>query len=164
MGYAIGDTVVYPHHGAAVIEKREQRTRDGATMDYFVLRMAYGDLTLMVPEEKCDHVGIRPVVSRRQVKEVLAILETKESKPPKNWSRRFKANYERLKSGDIFQIAEAVRNLAHYDVDNGLSAGERRMYGTAKELLYGELSAAMDKSAEDIAALVAERLPADAKV
>lgn len=161
MGYAVGDTVVYPHHGAAVIESREQRVHDGAKLDYFVLRMAYGDLTLMVPEEKCEQVGIRPVVSRKQVKEVLAILQTKEAKPPKNWSRRFKANYERLKSGDIFQIAEAVRNLAHYEVDNGLSAGERRMFGTAKELLYGELSAAMGKTAEQVATLVADLLPTE---
>ena len=159
MGYRIGDTVVYPHHGAAVIEKREKRVHDGATCDYFVLRMAYGDLTLMVPEEKCEQVGIRPVVSKAQVKEVLAILQTTESKPPKNWSRRFKANYERLKSGDIFQIAEAVRNLANYDLDNGLSAGERRMYGTAKELLFGELSAAMDKNAEQVSKIVMDLLP-----
>ena len=159
MGCAIGDTVVY-HHGAAVIESREQRVHDGATMDYCPpdgLRRPDPDGAGRSARTSASDRWCRRSRSRRS-----RDLETKESKPPKNWSCRFKANYERLKSGDIFQIAEAVRNLAHYDADNGLSAGERRMYGTAKELLYGELSAAMNKSADDVADIVADRLLAHA--
>lgn len=145
MPYTVGDTVVYPHHGAAVIEKKEQRELKGEPRDYLVLRLTYGDLTVMVPEDCCDEVGIRSVVSRRQVQEVLEVLRTPETNAAKNWSRRFKDNYEKLRSGDIFQVAEVVRNLAVRDVDNGLSAGERRMLAKAKQILLSELAVAIKK-------------------
>ncbi len=143
MAYSVGDTVVYPHHGAAVVESLQQRELKGETKDYLVLRMTYGDLTLMVPTDSCDSVGIREVVSDAQVQEVFAILESPETKAAKNWSRRFKANQEKLRSGDIFQVAEVVRNLATRELGKGLSAGERRMLAKAKQILLSELSVAL---------------------
>ena len=148
MAYSVGDTVVHPHHGAAVVESLEQRELKGETRDYLVLRLTYGDLTLMVPADSYRDVGIRDVVNDKQVKEVISILESPEEKAPKNWSRRFKANQEKLRSGDIFQVAEVVRNLATRDGDKGLSAGERRMLAKAKQLLLSELSIALDKDEE----------------
>lgn len=145
MAYSVGDTVVYPHHGAAVIEKTEERELSGETREYFVLRLTYGDLTLMVPSDSCEEVGIRDVVTKKQVEQVLEVLRTPEGKAPRNWSRRFKANMERLRSGDIFQVAEVVRNLATRQADGGLSAGERRMLGKAKQILLSELAVAMRK-------------------
>lgn len=152
MIYSVGDTVVYPHHGAAVVESLEQRELKGETKDYLVLRMTYGDLTLMVPTDSCDSVGIRDVVSDAQVAEVFAILESPEGKASKNWSRRFKANQEKLRSGDIFKVAEVVRNLATRELGKGLSAGERRMLAKAKQILLSELSVALgtdEETAED---------------
>ncbi len=153
MTYRVGDTVVYPHHGAAVIEKKEERELLGERRDYLVLRLTYGDLTLMVPEDSCEEVGIRSVVSKREVEKVLVILRQPEGAAPKNWSRRFKANYEMLRSGDIYQVAEVVRNLATRDGASGLSAGEKRMLTKAKQILLSELAAAIKKDeaeAEDL--------------
>ncbi len=160
MAYRVGDTVVYPHHGAAVIERKEERVLKGEKREYLVLRLTYGDLTLMVPCDACEEVGIRAVVSKEEVEQVMDILREPEGKSPTNWSRRFKANYEKLRSGDIFQVAEVVRNLATREKDKGLSAGEKRMLTKAKQILLSELSVAIkkdeDKAEELIDSVLAE--------
>jgi CarD family transcriptional regulator len=148
MGYRVGDTVVYPHHGAAVIEKKERRNLQGEDRDYLVLRLTYGDLTLMVPADATDEIGLRDVCSKKEVDQVLAVLKRRDGSMPTNWSRRFKANYEKLKSGDIFQVAEVVRNLSLRERQKGLSAGEKRMLTKARQILVSELSAAIKKSDE----------------
>ena len=158
MGYRVGDTVVYPHHGAAVIEKREKRNLAGEERDYLVLRLTYGDLTLMVPADATDEVGLRNVVSKKEVDEVMGTLARRDGTMPTNWSRRFKANYEKLRSGDIFQVAEVVRNLALRERDKGLSAGEKRMLTKSRQILVSELSAAIKKSEDDTDALIDEAL------
>ena len=162
MGYGVGDTVIYPHHGAAVIEKKETRELSGELREYLVLRLTYGDLTVMVPSDACESVGIRDVVSKKEVEQVLAILRAPERDAPKNWSRRFKANYEKLRSGDIFQVAEVVRNLAVREDGRGLSAGEKRMLTKAKQILLSELAAAIRKDEEKALELV-ERTLAEAQ-
>ena len=158
MSYAVGDTVVYPHHGAAVIEKRERRNLAGEERDYLVLRLTYGDLTLMVPADACEEVGLRDVCSKKEVDAVWDVLREREFSMPTNWSRRFKANYEKLKSGDIFQVAEVVRNLALREREKGLSAGEKRMLTKARQILVSELSAAIKKTEEDTEELIEEVL------
>ena len=125
--FDVGDKVVYPHHGAAVVEKREVREAFGEKREYLVLRLAYGDLTLMVPADNTDEVGLREVINDEEVEEVFAVLRKKEARMPTNWSRRYKNHVEKLKSGDIYQVAEVVRNLSIRDKDKGLSAGEKRM-------------------------------------
>jgi len=158
MSYRVGDTVVYPHHGAAVIEKREKRNLQGEERDYLVLRLTYGDLTLMVPADATDEVGLRNVVSKKQVEEVLDVLKRRDGSMPTNWSRRFKANYEKLRSGDIFQVSEVVRNLALREREKGLSAGEKRMLTKSKQILVSELAAAVKKTDEQTEALIDEVL------
>ncbi|HVL98094.1 MAG TPA: CarD family transcriptional regulator [Egibacteraceae bacterium] len=158
MSYRVGDTVVYPHHGAAIIEKREKRNLQGEERDYLVLRLTYGDLTLMVPADATDEVGLRSVVNKKQVEEVLDVLKRRDGSMPTNWSRRFKANYEKLRSGDIFQVAEVVRNLALRERDKGLSAGEKRMLTKSKQILISELAAAIKKTDEQAEALIDEVL------
>jgi CarD family transcriptional regulator len=160
LSYSVGDTVVYPHHGAAVIERTETRTLEGQERDYLVLRLTYGDLTLMVPADACDQVGLRDVVSQEQADEVLDVLKRRDGQMPTNWSRRFKANYEKLRSGDIFEVAEVVRNLALREQDKGLSAGEKRMLTKAKQVLVSELSAAIKRTEEQTEALMDEVLSA----
>ena len=158
MSYRVGDTVVYPHHGAAVIEKKEKRNLAGQERDYLVLRLTYGDLTLMVPADATDEVGLRDVVSKKQVDEVFELLAARDGTMPTNWSRRFKANYEKLKSGDIFQVAEVVRNLALREAEKGLSAGEKRMLTKSKQILVSELAAAIGKDDEATEALIDKTL------
>ena len=143
MSFDVGDKVVYPHHGAATIEKREKKDVFGEKRDYLVLRLAYGDLTLMVPADNAEEIGLRDVINDEEVEEVFAVLRKKEARMPTNWSRRFKNHVEKLKSGDIYQVAEVVRNLTIREKDKGLSAGEKRMLSKARQILVSELTFAI---------------------
>ena len=113
MSFDVGDKVVYPHHGAAVVERREFKEAFGEKKEYLVLRLAYGDLTLMVPSDNTEDVGLREVINDEEVEEVFAVLRKKDVRMPTNWSRRYKNHVEKLKSGDIYQVAEVVRNLSN---------------------------------------------------
>ena len=158
MPFDVGDKVVYPHHGAAVIERKEKKEAFGETNEYLVLKLAYGDLTLMVPTNKCDEVGLREVINDEEVEEVFAVLRKKEARMPTNWSRRFKNHVEKLKSGDIYQVAEVVRNLSLRDKDKGLSAGEKRMLAKARQILVSELALAEHTEEEKAEAILDEVL------
>ena len=144
-----GDTVVHPEHGAAVIEELRDREFLGEKRKYLVLRVAYGDLTLMIPVDSTEEVGLRQVVSKNEVKKVLKVLTEDESSMAANWSRRFKNNMEKLHSGDPYQVAEVLRNLAIREREKGLSAGEKRMIQKARQILISELSYATGKTEED---------------
>jgi len=144
MAFDVGDKVVYPHHGAAVVEKRENKFVFGEEREYLVLRLAYGDLVLSVPSDNTEEVGLRDVINDEEVEEVFAVLRKKEARMPTNWSRRFKNHVEKLKSGDIYQVAEVVRNLSLREKDKGLSAGEKRMLSKARQILVSELTFAID--------------------
>ena len=148
MAFDVGDRVVYPQHGAAVIEKREQKSFFGEEREYLVLKVAYGDLTVMVPADNTEEVGLREVINDEEVEEVFAVLRKKEARMPTNWSRRYKNHVEKLKSGDIYQVAEVVRNLSIRDKDKGLSAGEKRMLNRARQILVSELTFALNVDEE----------------
>ena len=160
MTYTVGDTVVYPHHGAAVIEREETRKLLGEERSYLVLRLTYGDLTIKVPADQTDEVGIRQVCDDAQIKKVIEVLSMRWAKVPTNWSRRFKANNEKLKGGDIMRVSEVVRDLALRECDKGLSAGEKRVLSKARQVLVSELAAALDKSDEDAEAYLDDVLTA----
>jgi CarD family transcriptional regulator len=149
MAFKVGDRVVYPHHGAAVIERQETREAFGEKKEYFVLKMAHGDLTLAVPSDKAEEVGMRPPISAEDVDDLFQLLSKKDVREPTNWSRRFKNHQEKLKSGDVYQVAEVVRNLALREVTKGLSAGEKAMLVKARSVLVSELSFALDVTEED---------------
>jgi CarD family transcriptional regulator len=150
-----GDRVVYPHHGAAVIEDLQEREILGERRTYFVLRLAHQDLTLMVPIDNTQEVGLREVCSKREVRKVFEILREDEvNNVPTNWNRRFKTNVEKLRSGDIFQVAEVVRSLSLREKEKGLSAGEKRMLAKARQILISELTFAVDASEEKTEAML----------
>src|SRR4051794_15747165 len=159
MSFDVGDKVVYPHHGAAVIERRETKQAFGEEKEYLILRLAYGELTLMVPADKTEEVGLRDVINDEEVEEVFAVLGKKEARMPTNWSRRYKNHVEKLKSGDIYQVAEVVRNLSIRDKDKGLSAGEKRMLTRARQILVSELTFAINVSEEEAEKKLTEALP-----
>ena len=151
MPFKVGDKVVYPHHGAAVIEGTDNITMpDGAKSKYFVLRMTHGDLLLKVPSDRAEEIGMRYPISKEDVEDVFEVLAKKDVREPTNWSRRFKNHQEKLKSGDVYQVAEVVRNLALRDADKGLSAGEKSMFVKARQVLVSELAFALNIS-EDTA-------------
>ncbi|KAB1503041.1 CarD family transcriptional regulator [Corynebacterium sp. 320] len=142
MDFKVGDTVVYPHHGAAVIEGIEQREFKGETVDYLILRINQGDLSVKVPAKNAEKVGVRDVVGEEGLLKVFSVLRETDVEEAGNWSRRYKANQERLTSGDVNKVAEVVRDLWRRDQDRGLSAGEKRMLAKARQILVGELALA----------------------
>ena len=142
MVFKVGETVVYPHHGAALIEQMKTRTIKGEDRIYLVLKGAQGDLTIEVPADNCDLVGVRDVVGQEGLDRVFEVLRTPHTEEPTNWSRRYKANLEKLASGDINKVGEVVRDLWRRDKERGLSAGEKRMLSKARQILVSELALA----------------------
>ncbi len=142
MVFSVGETVVYPHHGAALIEAIETRVVKGEEKQYLVLRVAQGDLTVRVPAENAEIVGVREVVGEEGLTKVFDVLRAPHTEEPTNWSRRYKANLEKLHSGNVMKVAEVVRDLWRRDKDRGLSAGEKRMLSKARQILVSELALA----------------------
>ena len=143
MTFSIGETVVYPNHGTAVIEDIENRTIKGEDRMYLVLRIiGQNDLVVRVPACNLDLVGVRDVVDEEGLEKVFDVLRDKNTEEPSNWSRRFKANMEKLHSGNILKVAEVVRDLWRRDQDKGLSAGEKRMLTKARTILVEEVAVA----------------------
>jgi len=157
MTFTVGDTVVYPHHGAAKIEAIEQRTVKGEEREYLVLRVAQGDLTVRVPAANVDLVGVRDVVNQEGLDRVFDVLRQPYTEEPTNWSRRYKANLEKLASGDVIKVAEVVRDLWRRERERGLSAGEKRMLAKARQILVSELALA-EKTNEDKAEAILDEV------
>jgi CarD family transcriptional regulator len=143
--FEIGDNVVYPHHGAGVVLKRESRDMMGESRDYLTIKILHNDMTVMVPCENAQIAGLRRVIDEVQVRRVIDVLTGEVSEMPKNWNRRFKYNREKIKTGDVFELAEVVRNLAIREWEKGLSTGEKQMYTRAKKILASEFMYALDK-------------------
>lgn len=142
MEFKVGEVVVYPHHGAARIEAIETREMGGETLEYLVLHINQSDLVVRVPSKNAERVGVRDVVGKEGLEKVFSVLREEDVEEAGNWSRRYKANQERLASGDINKVAEVVRDLWRRDQDRGLSAGEKRMLTKARGILVGELALA----------------------
>lgn len=158
MTFNVGETVVYPHHGAATIEEIVTRKVKGIDTEYLVLRVNQGDLIIQVPSGNVEAVGVRDVVDERGVEEVLGVLRQAEVEEPSNWSRRFKANQEKISNGDIVRVSEVVRDLSRRDADKGLSAGEKRMLTKARQILTSELALARNIDEEAAGGLLDEVL------
>ena len=158
MAFTVGETVVYPHHGAAVIEDIVLRTVRGEEKSYLVLRVvAQGDLVVQVPSDNVDLVGVRDVVGQEGLERVFDVLRTPHSEEPTNWSRQYKANLEKLASGDVIKVAEVVRDLWRRERGRGLSAGEKRMLAKARQILVSELALA-EQTNEDKAEKVLDEV------
>ncbi|BEP14356.1 CarD family transcriptional regulator [Acidothermaceae bacterium B102] len=158
MSFQVGETVVYPHHGAALIEAIETRTIKGEDRLYLVLRVEQGDLTVRVPADNVELVGVRDVVGQDGLEKVFDVLRAPHTEEPTNWSRRYKANLEKLASGDVNKVAEVVRDLWRRDKDRGLSAGEKRMLAKARQILVSELALAEGTNHDKAEAILDEVL------
>jgi CarD family transcriptional regulator len=144
--FELGDNVVYPHHGAGKVQAKEVKEIFGERREYLTIKILHNDMTVMVPTENAALAGLRRVIDEETVKKVLDVLRDDVSDMPKNWNRRFKHNRDKIKTGDIYELSEVVRNLALRESEKGLSSGEKQMYTRAKKILASELMYALDKN------------------
>jgi CarD family transcriptional regulator len=158
--YKVGDKVVYPHHGAGTGEKREVL---GEKREYLTIKILHNDMTVNVPADNAERVGLRKVIDEEAVKKVVKYLTSGGTEMPKNWNRRFKHNRDKMKTGDIYELAEVVRNLALRDGEKGLSTGEKQMYVKAKKILASELMYAKTMSEDEALEWLEETLTEGAK-
>jgi len=141
--------VVYPHHGAGKVLKKEMKEVLGDKREYLTIKILHNDMTVMVPTENAGKAGLRRVIAEEAVDKVLSVLRDDVSQMPKNWNRRFKHNRDKIKTGDVYELAEVVRNLAIRETEKGLSTGEKQMYTRAKKILASELMYALEMEEED---------------
>jgi CarD family transcriptional regulator len=152
INYKVGDKVVYPHHGAGKVLKKERKEILGERREYLTIKILHNDMTVMVPSDSAGRAGLRRVIGEEEVARVLTVLRGDMSVMPKNWNRRFKHNRDKMKTGDVYELAEVVRNLGIRDFEKGLSTGEKQMFTRAKKILASELMYALDmeeKEAEE---------------
>jgi CarD family transcriptional regulator len=142
--FELGDSVVYPHHGAGTVLKKEKRLMFGEEREYLTIKILHNDMTVMVPCENAGKAGLRRIIDEEAVQKVLAVLADDISEMPKNWNRRFKHNRDKIKTGDIYELAEVTRNLAIREHEKGLSTGEKQMFTRAKKILASELMYALE--------------------
>ena len=148
MKFKKGDTVIYPQHGACIVHGIKRMKAFGAVQEYIILKTVINEMTLSVPTAMANQVGVRPPVSKSELEDLRSVLSKADPRVPANWSRRFKNHQEKLKSGDVYQVAEVVRNLAARDRDSALSAAEKTMYDRARINLISEISPALKVSTD----------------
>jgi CarD family transcriptional regulator len=156
--FDVGDKVVYPHHGAGTVVSKDTRIVLGEAREYLTIRILHNDMTVNVPTENAEKVGLRWVIDEEMVEVVVGALSGGSTEMPKNWNRRFKHNRDKMKTGNILELAEVVRNLALRDHEKGLSTGEKQMYVKAKKILASELMYAKDMNEDEAHAWLEEIL------
>jgi CarD family transcriptional regulator len=156
--FELGDHVVYPHHGAGKVLKKEEMEILGERREYLTIKILHNDMTVRVPTENAALAGLRRVIDEETVKKVLDVLRDAVSEMPKNWNRRFKHNRDKIKTGDIYELAEVVRNLSLRESEKGLSTGEKQMFTRTKKILASELMYALDKDEEEAESYLDELL------
>ena len=151
--YNVGDKVVYPMHGAGVIDSIEEKEVLGEKQSYYILKMP-GEVKVMVPISTAEQHGIRNVIDKVEAERVFSVLEQDETEMEKNWNKRYRDNMDKMKSGDIYEIADVVRNLSFKQKEKGLSTGEKKMLHNAKQILVSELVLAEHASQDEVEELV----------
>ena len=149
MKFKKGETYIYPQHGACVVQGIKKMEAFGEKQDYLILKTVISEMTVSLPVANAEEVGVRPPVSADELEDLVAVLAKPDPRVPSNWSRRFKNHQEKLKSGDVYQVAEVVRNLAARNRDASLAAAERSMYDRARTNLVSEISPALKVSTEE---------------
>lgn len=152
--FQVGDKVVYPMHGAGVIESIEEKEILGEIEQYYVLRLPVGGMKVMIPIRSVEQIGIRQVISSDEVHRVIQVLSGKETFMPLNWNKRYRSNMDRMKSGDVFEVAGVVKNLTLRDKDKGLSSVERKMLNSARQILISELVLSENSDEKSITLMV----------
>lgn len=152
--YNIGDKIVHPMHGAGTIRTIEKHEILGSVKEYYILDVSCGGMDVMIPVDNCENIGVRPIVKREKLKEVAAVLGKEANHSSENWNKRYRANMDKLKTGDILSVAEIVRNLIRNDRSKKLSAGEKKMLSNALKVLESEIMVVENISAEQARKLI----------
>ena len=155
--YNVGDKVVYPMHGAGVIDSIEEKEVLGEKQSYYILKMP-GEVKVMVPTSTAEQHGIRNIIDKAEAEKVFNVLEQDETEMEKNWNKRYRDNMEKMKSGNIYEIADVVRNLSFKQKEKGLSTGEKKMLHNAKQILVSELVLAEHSSQDEVEELVDNKI------
>jgi CarD family transcriptional regulator len=156
--FNVGDKIVYPMHGAGVIESIEEREILGHKQDYYVMKMPVGDMKVMIPTHNVDGIGIREIIESREVDKVFEILQDQNVNVTNNWNKRYRENMTKIKSGNIYEVADVVRTLMIREREKGLSTGERKMLNSARQILVSELVLAGDTDQMEIETVINEFL------
>ena len=150
MSFQIGDKVVHPMYGAGVLESVVQKKVDGVTREYYIMKLPQRSMVVMIPTENSEEIGVRPVIDREQADKLLAAIPGIQVEMTANWNHRYRENLERLKSGDLLEVARVIKGLSARDAKRGLSTGERKMLHAAKQILISELVLSTSQSYEDV--------------
>jgi len=150
--YRIGDRIAHPLHGAGVIERIEIKKINGAVREYYVVKMPVGDMIVMIPKETSDTIGVRPIVCPKEADSIFAAISELEVSMTQNWSRRYRENMIRIKSGDLMEVAAVIKGLVCREIDKGLSTGERKMLHSAKQILISEIVLSQRVTYEEVEA------------
>ncbi|MDR0851174.1 MAG: CarD family transcriptional regulator [Clostridiales Family XIII bacterium] len=154
--YTIGDKIVYPMHGAGVIDSIEEKQVLGELRKYYIVKFSFGDMKIMIPCDATEHTGVREVACQASLVMVEAALRENSTEMSGNWNRRYRDNMEKLKLGDLHNVCEVVRNLMRVDRIKKLSTGEKKMLSNAKQILVSELHMASDRDVDEIARRIDE--------
>ncbi len=150
--YSIGDKIVHPKHGAGVIDSIVTQNLSGKSREYYILKLPTNNMTIMLPVESCDSIGVREIIDSERADEVITLLSTLETDTTQNWNKRFRENAQRIMSGDLDEIARVIKALILRDHKSGLSTSERKMLHSAKQILISELVFAKESTYQEIEA------------
>ena len=155
--FNVGDKIVYPMHGAGTIDAIEEKDILGEKHNYYIIKMP-GEVKVMVPTDKAEEVGVRNIINKEEAAKVMSILGENETEMSQNWNKRYRDNMDKMKSGDIYEVADVVRNLSFKQKEKGLSTGEKKMLNNAKQILVSELVLAEHASQEEVEQLVENKI------
>ena len=155
--FNVGDKIVYPMHGAGTIDSIEEKDILGEKQAYYIIKMP-GEVKVMVPTAKAEEIGVRNIINKENANKVFQVLEANETEMSNNWNKRYRDNMEKMKSGDIYEVADVVRNLSFKQKEKGLSTGEKKMLSNAKQILVSELVLAEHASQEEVENLIDNKI------
>lgn len=155
--FNIGDKIVYPMHGAGTIDSIEEKDILGERQAYYIIKMP-GEVKVMIPTDKAETVGVRNIIGKEEASKVMNILGENETEMSQNWNKRYRDNMDKMKSGDIYEVADVVRNLSFKQKEKGLSTGEKKMLSNAKQILVSELVLAEHASQEEVEELIDNKI------
>jgi CarD family transcriptional regulator len=156
--FSIGDKVVYPMHGAGIIESIEEREILGELKKYYIMKIPIGEMKVMIPINNVEGIGIRDVIDNKCADSVFKSLEIKSDEQTSNWNKRYRENMDKIKSGDVFEVADVVKHLVLRERNKGLSTGERKMLNSAKQILISELVLAKNMNPNDVEDIINTRI------